>query len=203
MTYPCFSNSQSVSPVWSRDQANPKPCNLCAAFSSKVSVTEHPLQIPNEPISASSKWRDMLFLSLPASSQTVSLGPEFGRDHSRRTSGAKSPKCFHDVCAGDNARCGEVSPAYPEWDPRHGPQVSNARPGPPTHGFGFMEVVLTQTLNSRLLRGQRPDDRYLEGLALIGGIHQIRPQAETTDGDQQVDRQLDNEEQAVRDGAQR
>jgi hypothetical protein len=30
--------------------------------------------------------------------------------------------------------------------PLHDPQVSKARPGPPTHGFGFMEVVLTQTL---------------------------------------------------------
>jgi hypothetical protein len=27
----------------------------------------------------------------------------------------------------------------------HDPQVSKARPGPPTHGFGFMEVVLTQS----------------------------------------------------------
>ena len=28
------------------DQANAKPCSLCAAFSSKVRVAEHPLQIP-------------------------------------------------------------------------------------------------------------------------------------------------------------
>src|SRR5271163_3581096 len=69
---------------------------------------------------------------------------------------------------------------------------------PPTHGFEYMEA-----LNSRLLGRQRPDDGYLEGLALIGGIHQIPPQAESTDRDRQVDRQLDNEEQAVRNGAQR
>jgi hypothetical protein len=25
-----------------------------------------------------------------------------------------SPRSFHDICAGDNARCGEASPAYPE-----------------------------------------------------------------------------------------
>ena len=36
------------------DQANVKPCNFCAAFSSKVRVSEHPLQIPSEPISACS-----------------------------------------------------------------------------------------------------------------------------------------------------
>src|ERR1700683_3543922 len=37
------------------DQANAKPCNFCAAFSSKVRVAEQPLQIPSEQIIASSK----------------------------------------------------------------------------------------------------------------------------------------------------
>ena len=36
------------------DQANVKPCNFCAALSSKVRVVEHPLHAPSEPISASS-----------------------------------------------------------------------------------------------------------------------------------------------------
>ena len=36
------------------DQANAKPCSLCAAFWSKVRVVEHPLQIPKAPISESS-----------------------------------------------------------------------------------------------------------------------------------------------------
>ena len=34
---------------------NANPFNFCAAFSSKVRVVELPLQIPSEPISASSK----------------------------------------------------------------------------------------------------------------------------------------------------
>jgi hypothetical protein len=38
-----------------RDHGSEKPCNLCAAFSSKVRVAEQSLQIPREPINASSK----------------------------------------------------------------------------------------------------------------------------------------------------
>ena len=38
--------------------------------------------------------------------------------------------------------------------PLHDPQVSKARPGPPTHGFGFMEVALTQALKSPPKRNQ-------------------------------------------------
>jgi hypothetical protein len=46
--------------------------------------------------------------------------------------------------------------------PLDDPQVSKARPGPPTHGFGFMEVVLAQTLSPRWLRSS-----YIFRLLLI------------------------------------
>ena len=45
----CFCDSAE------HDQASSKPHNFCAAFSSNVRVTEHPRQIPSEPMSASSK----------------------------------------------------------------------------------------------------------------------------------------------------
>jgi hypothetical protein len=59
----------------------------------------------------------------------------------------------------------------------------------------------TDGRDSCLCRRQGADHRQLEGLALVGRVHQVGPQAKSTDRDQQVDGQLDNEKQPMRDGA--